>query len=96
MADSEIRPPEDSGDFGECVMTSFGVFVREPETNSTIYHLSRDDEVALCGRRIGSLVCIGEVDEHEAGKILTEIHTSYVLIWRCCEQCEKKLAATQL
>ena len=77
-------------------MTSFGVFVREPETNSTIYHLSKDDKLALCGRRIGSLVCIGEVDEHEAGKILTEIHTSYVLIWRCCEQCEKKLAAAQL
>ena len=33
-------------------MTEFAAFVTEPEANATIYHLSRDDTKALCGRDV--------------------------------------------
>jgi len=43
-----------------------GMFVREPEMQSTIDHLSGDDRVALCGRSVDDMICVGEVEDDSA------------------------------
>ena len=65
----------------------FAAFTKE-HLNSGIYHPSLDDKTALCGRNIydavAGYVCIGEVD---SPKLLVEISSSHILMWRCCLLC---------
>ena len=68
-----------------------GVFVREPEINATIYHLSADDRVALCSRSVMPMICVGEGDAQFNGRLLIEITTSHTLMRRCCLQCKRRL-----
>lgn len=71
-------------------MRVMGMFVTEPETRHSVYHLSPDDKVVLCGRNIRRMVCVGERDEDDL-RLMVEISTSYTLMWRCCWQCKAAL-----
>jgi len=73
-------------------MTEFAAFVTEPEANATIYHLSRDDTKALCGRDVSRMICIGGISDTMAGRLLQELYPlGYVVIRRCCVLCKGKV-----
>jgi len=71
-------------------MAKFGMFVCEPETTHTIYHLSPDDTKALCGRNVSRMICIGERDDATLSFLFT---VGTILLWRCCLQCDRAFRA---
>jgi len=68
----------------------FGIFVSEPEMAHTIYHVSRDDITAECGRSVKRMICVGMTDENDVG-IQAILITFRPLLRRCCKSCYQSL-----
>lgn len=64
-----------------------GIFVKQPANSHYIYHLSDDDDVALCGRHLDEYECMGESQN-------TGVHVfgggRRIGARRCCEKCQAK------
>ena len=76
-------------DGGVNMDTEYGIFILEPEWDHPIYHLSEDDQRALCGRSVERMICMGIAEN--PGAILSKISVWHVGVWRCCAQCKKAL-----